>query len=135
MKNPKVVLRIPLILACVAGAFGMVFTNFDSLYLVGTIGAALFALLTPMAYLAGEYREALRSVTTVRIFSIVIVFLALGSAAAAVFRASFGSRQDAIADIGGVGSWAFATLALIACTAVAYVSAEDNYRRRDHRVM
>ena len=110
------------------------FTSFDSLYLVGTIGAALFALLTPMAYLAGEYKEAQKRVTAVRVLCMVIVVLALGSAAAAVFRASYGSRDNAIADIGGVGSWAFATQALIACTAVAYVSANDNYRRRRHRV-
>ena len=135
MKNPKVVLRLPLILACVAGAFGMVFTSFDALYLVGTIGAALFALLTPMAYLAGAYREALRSVTTVKVLCMMIVVLAIASAAAAVFRASYGSREDEIADIGGVGSWAFATLSLVACTALAYVYAGDNYRRRSHRAI
>ena len=112
----------------------MVFTNFDSLYLAGTIGAALLALLTPTAYLAGEYRTALRSIAAVKVLFVVIVILALGSAAAAVFRASYGSRENAIADIGGVGSWAFATLALIACTAVAYVYASDNNRRRSHRV-
>lgn len=118
-------LRLPLILVAISAVCGAVLTNVDALYLAGTFGAAVFALLVPLAYVIPEYRGTIRTVMSLKVLAAFAAFFAIGSASAAILRSIYGSRENAVGDIGGVGSWMVATVGLLAFVVSSYMKVVD----------
>lgn len=113
-------LAIVVVTASLAAFSGIVITQMNGLYGVGNMGAIFFAVMTPFMFLVQGNRTAIKTDAGIRFLFIASIALVIGSVSASLVRLSFGSREDAIGDIGGIGAWVLSTGLLLVCVSMAY---------------
>ena len=110
---------IPVGFAVMAGFCGIFLPLTDAMYVPAFIAAAIFALATPLALIAGAPQGLLKRNRAFRWLSIASIFTAVCALVTSGMLMSFGSPAGAAGDIGGFPMWLLSTIALLTVTSCA----------------
>ncbi|MGO2542264.1 MAG: hypothetical protein ACTH8J_14035 [Specibacter sp.] len=110
---------IPVALAVLVGFCGIFLPLTNAMYGPAFIAAIVFAVATPLTFLAVAPKGLLKRSRSVRWLFIAIVFSALCAVVTGGMLLSMGSPEGAAGDIGGLPLWLLSTVALVTFTSCA----------------